>query len=378
MNNLPTTPLRVLQVTGNLDRGGVETWVKNFYKYSQGSGLQMDVLVVSPDPHPGAYESEITALGGRIFRMPSTKNPLQFAVRAAQTLRQYGPYDIIHSHIHHFGGFVLLLARLLGIPVRIVTSHNDTSLADQTARGGRYAYLTLMRAAMQSGVTHRLAVSREAALALFGPDWKRLGTHITTLGIDLTGLRQQQDRASIIQELGLSASLPIIGHVGLFRQQKNHPFLLEIFAAYVRQYGAAQLLLIGDGPERPAIEARIRELGLTNRVHLLGSRPDVPALLGLMDVFVFPSFFEGLGLALIEAQGAGLRCVVSDVVPKEAAQIEGAVKFLPLSAPAEVWAAAIHRAVSQGKIDAQGLDFDVAVTSRELLSYYTQAREGQV
>jgi glycosyltransferase involved in cell wall biosynthesis len=368
-------PLRILHLTGNLDRGGVETWLRNVFLHAQeapGRPVQMDVLVVSPDPRPGVYDDDIRAAGGRVFYAPPGGSRA-FWPFVWRTLRREGPYTAVHSHIHHFGGLVLLLARLLGVPGRVALSHNDTRREDGAASAGRSAYLRVTRAALNRAVTHRQAVSSEAASALFGPDWQRLGTRLMTLGVDVAALQRAQDPALQVrtrQALGLTSQDPIWGHVGLFRAQKNHTFLLEVFAASLQRHGPAHLLLVGDGPERPEIERRMRAMGLDDRVHLLGARPDVPALLGVMDVFVFPSLFEGLSLALVEAQAAGLRGVVSDTVSRECEQVPGSLTFVPLSASPETWADVVTQTLRAGKLPTQDLRFDVAHTTRDLLAFY--------
>ncbi|CAM3610522.1 glycosyltransferase [Deinococcus frigens] len=373
----PPRPLRVLHLTGTLDRGGIETWLINLLSRVPRGEVAMDLLVASPDPRPGDYAARARELGAQVFVGPPTSNPLAFALFWLRTLRRGGPYDVVHSHIHHFGGLALWLARLAGVPVRISTSHSDTREGDSQATNGRYAYLTLMRMALSAGVTHRLAVSSEAAAALYGPDWARAGARLVTLGIDLDGVRTPVDAQHLRASLGLQAGVPVIGHVGQFRAQKNHLFLLEIFAAYLERCGPAQLVLVGDGPERQAIEARVQALGLTGSVHLLGSRPDVVRLLQAMDVFVFPSLFEGLSLALVEAQVAGLPCVVSDAVSGETRLKGAAYLSLPLDAAPVLWADAVSRALGLGRPVPDASAFDISERAAELMDDYRQAVGGR-
>ncbi|MDL2345033.1 glycosyltransferase [Deinococcus sp. MIMF12] len=370
----PGRPLRVLHLTGTLDRGGVESWLVNLLGQVRPTEARMDLLVVSPDPRPGDLDRLVWGLGGRVFQAPSTRRPLAFVAALRRHLREYGPYDVIHSHIHHFGGLALLVARLAGVPVRVATSHLDSRREDAAAGRGRRLYLRAMEAALGAGVTHRLAVSAEAAAALFGPRWREWGTRLVTLGVNLDAVRAARGEADTTRrELGLPSGEPVIGHVGQFRPQKNHSFLLDVFAAYLERHGPAQLLLVGDGAERSGIEARVRELGLKGCVHLVGSRPDVPRLLWAMDVFVFPSTHEGLSLALLEAQAAGLPAVVSDGVPLDRRMRLEAVEVLGLAQKPAVWADAVARALARGRAVPETLDFDIARTSRELLTFYAQA-----
>lgn len=375
--SLPAAPLRVLHLTGVLDRGGVESWLLNLTRQLDRRDVAMDLLVVSPDPRPGAYDAEFRALGARVTHLPPVGNPLAFALAFWRTLQSQGPYDVVHSHIHHFGGLALLLARLAGVPGRVATGHTDTRSDDARATGTRYAYLTLMRAAMQLGVTHRLAVTPAAAQALFGPDWARQ-TVIGDLGLDLDSLRRPADPEPLRRALELPPGQPILGHVGRMRPEKNHLLLLEMFAAYLRDFGPAQLLLIGDGPLRPEIVARIRALGLDAQVRLLGSRPDVPALLEIMDAFVLPSRFEGRSLALLEAQAVGLPCVLSSSVTPGFPPLDGsqAVWSLPPGTAPRQWAGAIAAALRRGRARYDVSGIDIRIRAAELADLYRRAARG--
>ncbi|EYB69483.1 glycosyl transferase group 1 [Deinococcus phoenicis] len=368
-----TRPLRVLHLTGPLNRGGIETWLVNLLGQVDRQEIEMDVMTLSRAPETGSYDAQVRALGASLIPGPPTRNLLTFVPAFLRLLRRHGPYDVVHSHVHHFGGLALLLARLAGVPTRVSTSHSDTRRLDAQARNGRYAYLTLMRAAMRAGVTHRLAVSAEAA-SLYGPDWRELGTEIVRLGIDLRAFRQPVDRLAVRAELHLPAGEPVVGHVGRLRPEKNQAFLLDVFAAYLNRHGPAQLLLVGDGEERAALEAHARALGLSERVHLLGSRPDVPRLLQAMDVFVFPSTFEGLSLALLEAQAAGLPCVVSADLTAES-RVPGVPYFpVDLAHGPPLWADTIAQALAAGRGQASRMNLDIAENARALAELYRGAQ----
>lgn len=371
----PQRPVRVLHVTGNLDRGGIETWLVNVVRRADPAAVQMDILIASPAPHTGVYEDELRGLGVRIIHAPPTGNLPQFVQVYRRALREYGPYDAVHSHVHHFGGLLLLLARLAGVSVRVATSHSDTSRADRQAGWGRAAYLRAMRAALQGSATHGTAVNRAAASALFGPDWASQQVQIITLGIDLAELQTPRSVQGLRDELGLQPGVPVLGCVAQLRPEKNHMFLLDVLAEYVR-VRPAYLLLVGEGSERQAIEGRVAELGLQPWVKLLGSRPDVADLLWLMEAFVLTSKFEGLSLALMEAQAVGLPCIVSTGVQvtsddRRSPLID--VVRLPLDAGAASWADALAAALERGRHDPPHMEFDVAETTRELTDFYLRA-----
>ena len=184
-------------------------------------------------------------------------------------------------------------------------------------------------------------------------------------------------REEMRRHLGLADEL-VIGHVGRFNPQKNHSFLIDIFAALLKKEPNAVLLLAGGGEDMTKIQAKAQILGIAEHVRFLGVRSDVADLMQAMDVFVFPSLYEGLGIALIEAQAAGLPCVVSDTIPHEA-YLTDLVDSESLSAPAEKWAEkilskrAIHRTDRRAEIAAHG--FDITIEAVKLQEFYLKAYE---
>lgn len=340
-------PVRILHVVGALNRGGVETWLMHVLRHIDRNRFRMDFLVHTAQP--AAYDDEARALGARIIPCLSPAQPLQYGRRFKQILRQHGPYDVLHSHVHHFSGYTLRLAAQAGVPARVAHSHNDTVAAESAASPARRAYLALMKRWVQHYATTGLACSKLAAAALFGPTWEQnQRLRLLYYGIDLTPFRAPVDPAACRAELGLPPDALVIGHVGRFVPQKNHTFLIEIAAETVRREPRARFLLVGDGPLRPDIERRVQAAGLSDHIIFAGLRADVPRLMrGAMDVFILPSQYEGLGLVLIEAQAAGLPCLYSDVIPPEVDAIPALTRRLPLDAPPAAWAAAVLATLAQ-------------------------------
>ena len=188
--------------------------------------------------------------------------------------------------------------------------------------------------------TARLAASQRAARSLFGSRWRSDPCcRILYCGIDLAPFRAAVDSREVRAELGIPPESFVVGHVGRFTEPKNHTFLLQIAAQAIQLEPRARVLLVGDGPLRPAIERQVSELGLSGKVIFAGVRDDVPRLLkGAIDLFVFPSLHEGLGLALVEAQAAGLPCLYSDVIPHEVEVVRPLMQRLSLREPASRWA----------------------------------------
>jgi glycosyltransferase involved in cell wall biosynthesis len=290
---------------------------------------------------PNEFDGEIRALGARILTCPAPSRPARYARRFLELLRREGPYDVVHSHLQHFGGPVVRLARHGRVPGRVVHAHNDTRPIDRMAGPVRRAYLAIASRWIRRHATAGVAVSGNAARSLFGPHWESDGRfRVVPCGIDLSPFRAPIDSNAIRASLGLATDAVVLGHVGRFHPQKNHRRLIEIAREALRRDDRARLLLVGDGELRETIEALARSLGLGDRVVFAGSRADVPSLIRAMDVFVFPSLYEGLGLVVVEAQAAGLPCVVSDAVPDEALAIPERVARMSLDLPASSWAEA--------------------------------------
>jgi glycosyltransferase involved in cell wall biosynthesis len=280
---------------------------------------------------------------------------------------------------------VLKLAHAAGVPVRIAHSHNDTCRTDSRASFVRRAYLRLAERWIRRYATVQLACSRDAAYALFGEGWREgPKARVLHCGIDLQPFGGVVDRAAIRAELGIPRDALVLGNVGRFHEQKNHQFLLEIMAETASREPRAVLLLVGDGALRGQIEARAAALGLRDRVVFAGVRADVHRMmLGAMDVFVFPSRYEGLGVVLIEAQAAGLPCVISDVVPREADVSRRLIRRLDLSLSAGDWATAVLQSCGASSAIArteslamlEGSSFDIRVSTRALEQLYCAEQE---
>lgn len=331
-------PIRILHVLGVMNRAGMETWLMHVVRHIDGARFHMDFLVHTNTP--GAYDEEIKSLGSQVLPCPYSANPWIYGRRFRRLLQEHGPYDIVHSHLHHRSGHVLRLAHRAGVPVRIAHSHNGSDV-----KGGllRRLYVKLMGRWLDKYATLGLAVSRRAAEALYGRTWEsdpRWG--LLYYGFDWSAFHARVKRSEVRAELGLPADAFVVGNVARFEEQKNHRFLIDVFAAIARRAPAARLLLVGDGPLRPAIEREIRLRGLAEKAICAGVRSDIArVMLGAMDVLVFPSLWEGLMIAGLEGQAAGLPLVISDLFSEEFDVVKPLVTRVSLARPADVWADAV-------------------------------------
>jgi glycosyltransferase involved in cell wall biosynthesis len=370
-----TRSIRVLHCLGSLNPGGVEIWLMNLLKRLDTKQLQFDFCTFGTEA--GLYAGEAQRLGATVHRCPRHPSS-RLGRRFRQVLRE-GRYDVVHSHVHLFSGALLRWASLEEVPIRIAHSHSSRDAKPDSL--ARTAYRKLMKGWIQRHATYGLASSGSAAADLFGANWQS-DPRIATLhcGIDLQAFRAESN-PNIRDELGLRDATPVIGHVGNFVAAKNHGFFLEVAAQIRKHLPEAHCLLIGDGPLRAQNETRARALDLQDRVHFLGTRrTDVPMLMrGCMDAFLFPSLWEGLPLAVIEAQAAGLPCVISDEITAEAVMFPERVQQLSLSSSAKKWADETIRILKLGKLDSrtatqaiEKTDFTIERSLSRLVDMYSR------
>lgn len=376
--------MRILHVVGGMVIGGTETWLLNVLRRAGLHDLQMDFLVHTSEPR--AFDDEIRNLGSLVIPCLNPSRPMKYALNFRRVMGEYGPYDVLHSHVHYYSGYTLWLARAGRARTLVAHSHTDTMDREKHTGKSRHAYSALMKQMVSRYADYGLAASRKAAEDLFGPDWQEDPRwRILYCGIDLEPFKRELDRQRVRAELGIPEKAFVVGHVARFTEEKNHIFLIDIASEVARVAEDACFLLVGDGPLRPAIEQKVESLGLQGRVIFAGERPDVPELmLGAMDAFILPSLYEGLPLVLIEAQAAGLPCMFSDVITDEADIVNHLMKRLPTNRAATTWAAAIvdlrrkqpptkdPKAVTLVEHSA----FNITESAEELFNFYEDASRG--
>lgn len=362
------TPIRVLQVVTHMERGGLESMLMNYYRHIDRERVQFDFLVHRQER--AAFDDEIESLGGKLYRLPRLV-PWSEGYLAALNhfFDEHPEYKIVHVHQDCLSSVILRAAAQHNIPVRIAHSHN----ANQD-RNLKYPIKLWCRRSIPKYTTNLFACGKDAG------DWMFGGApyQIINNAIDATAYSfNPKKRIEMRHQLGLADKL-IIGHVGRFNPQKNHLFLLDIFAALLKKEPNAVLLLVGGGEDMLKIQAKAHALGIAEHVRFLGVRSDVADLMQAMDVFVFPSLYEGLGIVLIEAQAAGLPCVVSDTIPREA-YLTDLVTAERLSSSTETWADNIlekrnfPRTDRRAEIAAHG--FDITTEAVKLQEFYINAYE---
>ena len=327
------TMLRVLQVVTKMDRCGLETLLMNYYRNIDREIIQFDFLT-HREEH-GQYDDEIEQLGGNIYHVPHL-NPLNPGYyKALDDFFRTQPYNIVHSHLDCTSTFPLRAAKKANVPNRIAHIHNTNQDRDI-----KYPIKMISKKLMPYYATDFFACGKAAG------EWAFAGRKFTVMknAIDTTCYAFNSDiRVKIRNEFGLRDEF-LVGHVGRFDPQKNHKFLLKIFAKLKKLNPTAKLMLVGNGNGRDEIVQMAERMGLKDAIIFTGVRADVNELMQAMDVFVLPSLYEGLPVTMVEAQAAGLPCVISDKVPTECAIVDGLVKSVALSDDLSIWVDALQKA----------------------------------
>lgn len=322
---------RLLVILASLNTGGAETFMMKIFR-SLPEDYKIDFIVSAKS---GFYEKEVIELGGRIFRVPlRTKQPMKTFKAIYDVVKDNYYTHVLKLCDTPIGVYDLLAAKMGGAKVLCVRSCNAGS---SNSKLGRLVN-DFLRPLLNFITDVKIAPSRLAAEFTFGKAEVKAGkVKFIHNGVDLHVYKYDEDnRRKIRRELSIADEQLVIGHIGRFNQQKNHKFLIEVFAELLKQQPNALLMLVGDGEKKGDIIKQIDVLGIGKSVIFTGIRSDVPALLSAMDVFVFPSFYEGMPNTVIEAQAIGLPCVIADTITKEAC-VTDCVHFKSLVDSAEKW-----------------------------------------
>jgi len=360
-------PIRILHAFAVLDRGGAEVMMMNIYKEIDREKIQFD-FVVNDNNCKYAYEDEIDKLGGRVFRMPKYTALNHFAYKKAwkRLLAEHPEWLIIHAHHTSSAGAYFGQARAMG---KLTIAHSHTAGGVKSVK----SYIKiLLRSRLKHKADYLFACSSNAAKWMFGKHASRV--KIIKNAIDVEKFTFNNEIRKTKRDEFRIENKFVLGNIGRFGIEKNHKFLIDIFAEVKKKRPESVLLLVGDGELRSEIERKVDTLGLEDSVIFTGVRQDVSELLQAMDVFVFPSLFEGLPVTVIEAQAAGLPCLISDTITDEV-QITDSVEALSLTETSQKWAENIlkfaddkERKDVREEIKAAG--YDVVSQTNEISGFY--------
>lgn len=322
--------MKILHLVTSIDSGGVSTLLHNYCKNIDRSILKFEIAAIDKG-HKQVFHEAFEALGVKIFYMP--KNYMKRLIFIFNLI-YHGKYDIVHCHIELPSAIYLTIAKILGVKIRIAHAH--MAFLDYSSINNR-----ILQTLLNHVATNRWGCSKEALTGLFGKKHGEKGTIIYN-AIDV---EKYSFSENIREEYRIKRSLEdkyVVGFIGRLTHQKNIFYLLNIFNELQRIKSNAVLLIVGSGEQEQQFIAKIKELNLEKKVHLLGVRHDVNYLMMAMDVLLLPSRWEGLGIVLIEAQAAALKCIASTKVPKST-RISPYIHYQSIGAAPRVWVDEIKR-----------------------------------
>lgn len=325
---------RLLCLLSGVNAGGAETFIMKIYRNLDRTKYQIDFCINAKEKC--FYEDEILDMGGKIYRIPSkSENIRAFKYQLKKIIKENSYTRVLRITSNSMGFMDLKIAKRAGAKICCARSSNASD------GGGLKAAICHRLGKILYGrfVDVKIAPSDLAAIYTFGKKNYESGiVHILHNGVDLNKYRYTPEgRDAIRKEFCIDTEAKIIGHIGRFSEQKNHMFLLEIFNKIHMLDTSAKLLLVGEGDLEESIHKKAMELGVYDDVIFAGLRSDIPEILSAMDVFVMPSFYEGMPNTVIEAQATGLPCVIADTITKEA-NITGLVQYASLNSNALEWA----------------------------------------
>lgn len=361
--------IRILQVVTHMNRGGLETMLMNYYRNIDRSQIQFDFL--THRDYDGDYGKEILSMGGKIYHLP-VLNPFsrKYKKRLTEFFDHHSEYRIIHVHQDCMSSVILKVAKKKNIAVRIAHSHSTSQ-----DKNLKYFVKMYYRRQIPYFSTNLFACSVDAGKWMFG----RHKFAVLNNAIDADKFRFDDTKRTIMRDrLQIREGELLVGHVGRFCYPKNHSFLIDIFNT-IRKRISSKLILVGDGELKKDIEQKVKAYGLEDKVIFTGVISDVSEIMQAMDVFVFPSNYEGLPVTLIEAQAAGLPCLISDKIPVEC-KITDLVRQIPLTKSAEEWA---DQVIEFGKmnrkntlLEIRNAGFDIKEGAKHLQDFYYSCANG--
>ena len=365
-------PVRILHVIGAMNRGGAETMIMNLYRKIDRDKIQFDFLL-SSNNH-GQYEDEIRTLGGKIYHIQHFNglNVITYYKQCISFFKKHPEISIVHGHIGSSAAFYLQAAKTYGC-FTIAHSHNANASFCMHSIGYKFFSFPTRYIADQL-----FGCSTEAGIARYGK-WVTETRKYRNFnnGINLNDFYFDKDiRKQVREEFHIGEKDIVIGTVGRITEQKNPSMIFSIFQKAAASNSNCYCLWIGTGQEEEKFRKMIIEEKLSDKILMLGVRNDIPRLLQAFDCFLFPSFWEGLPVTLIEAQAAGVPCVISESITCEV-EITGLIERHSLDENAEEWVTACfsnakryrdNRSCFKEAVKSSG--YDIGETSKWLYDFY--------
>lgn len=360
--------ITVLQFVCGLTSGGVEQVIYNYYRCIDKSKVRF-VLAYQHKPE-GECLKKMEEIGIECVRITArSENVFKNVTDSYKLIKKYQP-DIVHAHMNLVNFCALFPAMFAGVKVRISHSH-----IAETNKSFAYKVMAFICKKLNIlSANSLMACGDEAGKYLYGERaMSKAGkVYVLVNAIDLDRYaRNEQMRESVRRELKLEDSF-VLGHVGRFTDQKNHTRLIEIFAEVKKARANAKLLLIGAGEKEQEIRTKVSDMKLEEDVIFYGTSSDISGMYSAMDVFVFPSLFEGFPVVAVEVQAAGLPFILSDTVAKTAKLTDSTI-YVPLQESNATWAKIILDAFEHKKesdLTELRKQYDIKLKAKELGEFY--------
>lgn len=361
----------ILQVPAHLYTGGVEKVARDIGMYADSNQYRVDYIVF--DKEVGNYEPELIAHGSRVFHLQEPSLNYRKFLQDIRQIMTETNYDVVHAHTMFNIGWIMMVAKQRKVPVRVTHAH---SALDNGHSLKKTIYESVMRRLILSDSTDLVACGEKAGIRLFGKKAYCQKGKLILNGIDTEKFRYSEEKRRQIREQYHLGECFVIGHVGHLEKVKNQSFLLELMPELLKRKPETMLLLLGEGNDHRMLEEKIVKLELQDHVIMTGNVSNVSDYLSAMDVFAFPSLFEGMPLSIIEVQANGLPCVISDRVPKDVF-LTDLVHPLSLNDDKEKWIELICRLRrNSAQIYADDLKasgFDTSGVMRKIYQIYSKA-----
>lgn len=334
--------IRIAEIIGKWVGGGLEQVVYNYTSRIDKDIFQIDFII--DEDSLFIPREKLEKAGINVIIVPPYQKVISYQNALIKIFKE-NKYDIVHSHENTLSVFPLRAAKKAGVKVRIAHSHSTTNNKEIK----KNLVKLLLRPYAKMYATDYFACTEHAGRWMFGEKEVDKGNvYIMNNAIEIDNFKYSDEIRKVKrEELGIKEDALVIGHCGRFVEQKNHSFLIDVFNEIHKEREDAVLLLIGQGPLQDEIKEKVKKMGLEDCVLFVGQRKDINQLYSVMDVFAFPSLYEGLGMVLIEAQVAGCYCVASTEVP-EVAKISNKLDFIELEKSAKEWSEVILEKVNSG------------------------------
>lgn len=366
---------KILYIIPDIDGGGVGSVVYNYISHMDMDGINIDVVTQDFGREQFFYQS-FERLGAKVYCITRRKNDIKKHFMELENIIRNGNYDVVHSHDQNWSVFYLLLTKKYGVKMRIAHSHLTTQNNDRA----KIIVLNLFNPILRRTATGYFACGHDAGAYMWG---KRIADsnklYVMNNAVDISKFRFDGKMRKEYRKLLSIENRKVVGHVGRFCEQKNHKFLLKVFAECYKKDKSLMLLLVGKGELEEQVKKEAEILQIEEAILFLGQRDDVSLIMNAFDVFFLPSLYEGLPVVGIEAQTNGLPCLFSSSITRESVLLS-TTKVLKLEDNIEYWADTLSLLLQKVDMDqrekaysiVKEKGYDIWIEAERLKKYYTK------